>query len=63
MQRSIDLWELCSEFPSLFYSEFLSKSCHYAQFYYINYYASSIIIPYLQFTYTAIYILVEPLKK
>ncbi len=24
---------LCSKFPSLFYSKFLSKSLHYAQFY------------------------------
>ena len=45
------------KFPSLFYSEFLSKSLHYAQFY--SFYAApSIIIPYLQFklsSYRAIY--------
>ena len=53
----IGLWELCSKFLSLFYSEFLSKSLHYAQF--CSFYAApSIIIPYLQFklsSYRAIY--------
>ena len=40
----LGLWELCSKFPSLFYSEFLLKYHHYAQFY--SFYASdSIIIP------------------
>ena len=32
---------------SLFYSEFLTKSLHYAQFY--SFYAVSIVIPFLQF--------------
>ena len=42
------LWELCSKFSSLFYSNVLSKSLHYAQFY-TFYAAYSITIPYLQF--------------
>ena len=47
-QKSVGLWESCSKYPSLFYSEFLSKFLHYAQFY--SFYAApSIIIPYLQF--------------
>ena len=42
----LGLWELCSKFLSLFYSEFLLKSLHYAQFY--SFYApDSIIIPHL----------------
>ena len=40
----ISLWELHSKFPSLLYSEILSKSLHYAQFY--SFYAApTIIIP------------------
>ena len=31
--RVLGLWELCSKFLSLFYSEFPLKSLHYAQFY------------------------------
>ena len=42
----VGLWELCSKFPSLFYSEFLLKFHHYAHFY--SFYAShSIFIPQL----------------
>ena len=29
--KYVELWESCSKLPSLFYSEFLSKSLHYAQ--------------------------------
>ena len=38
----LGLWELCSKFLSLFYSEFLLKSLHYAQFY--SFYATDSII-------------------
>ena len=38
----LDLWELCSKFLSLFFSEFLLKSIHYAQFY--SFYAYDFII-------------------
>ena len=44
------LWELCSEFPSLFYSKFLAKSLHYAQFYSF-YTVASITIPYYNWNY------------
>ena len=44
--HKVGLWELYSKFLSLFYSEFLLKSLHYAQFY--SFYApDSIIIPHL----------------
>ena len=59
----IGLWELCSKFPSLFYSNFFSKSLHFAQFY--SFYAVSITIPYLQFKLpikVSYLMLVEPLK-
>ena len=36
------MWELCSKFLSLFYSEFLLKSLHNAQFY--SFYATDSII-------------------
>ena len=39
---SLGLWELCSKSLSLFYSEFLLKSLHYAQFY--SFYATDSII-------------------
>ena len=43
----VGLWELCSKFLSLFYSEFLPKFHQYAYFY--SFYASDfIIIPQLQ---------------
>ena len=46
----IGLWELYSKFLSLFYSEFLLKSLHYAQFY--SFYAYDfIIILHLQVNY------------
>ena len=38
----LGLWELCSEFLSLFYSKFLLKWLHYAQFY--SFYAYDLII-------------------
>ena len=38
------LWELCSKFLSLFYSEFLLKSLHYAQFYSFHAYDFIIIL-------------------
>ena len=38
----LGLWELCSKFLSLFYSEFLLKSLHYAQLY--SFYATDSII-------------------
>jgi len=31
----VGLWELCSKFLSSFYSKFLLKSLHYAQFYFL----------------------------
>ena len=31
--QHLGLWKLCSKFLSLFYSEFLLKYLHYAQFY------------------------------
>ena len=37
----LGLWELCSKFLSLFYSEFLLKIHHYARFY--SFYASDCI--------------------
>ena len=37
----VGLWELCSKFPSLFYSEFLLEIHHYAHFY--SFYASDFI--------------------
>ena len=49
-QPGVALWELCSKFLSLFYSEFLSESLHYAQFY--SFYAYDfIIILHLQVNY------------
>ena len=41
MQSPLGLWELCSKFPSLFYSEFLLEIHHYAHFY--SFYASDFI--------------------
>ena len=62
---TVDLWELCSKFPSLFYSKFLSKSLHYAQFY--SFYAApSITIPLklpIKVSYLSYLTLVEPLKS
>ena len=37
----VGLWELCSKFPSLFYSEFLLEIHRYAHFY--SFYASDFI--------------------
>ena len=44
-QEQLGQWDLCFKFLSLFYSEFLLKSLHYAQFYF--YATDSIIILYL----------------
>ena len=47
IREAVGLWELCSKFLSLFYSEFLPKFHQYAYFY--SFYASDfIIIPQLQ---------------
>ena len=46
---TVGLWELCSKFPSLLYSKFLSISLYYVH--YSFYAAPSIIIPYLQFKF------------
>ena len=55
VRQLVGLWELCSKLRSLFYSEFLSNSLHYAQF--CSFYAApTIIIPHLQFIFMALVI-------
>ena len=49
-QPGVGLWELCSKFLSLLYSEFLLKSLHYAQFHSFYDY-DFIIILHLQVNY------------
>ena len=54
MHKPVSLWELCSKFLSLFYSEFLLQSLHFAQFY--SFYATgSIIILHLARVLTPFY--------